>query len=159
MMPAKHTMRTFSPRPLLTPSDSNVAGGRLEPARQDPTHRMANGLRHALPATESFMRSIWQSHFAISHLYGTQPHNDGMKTLTRRLPLENVVRTVCLIAMGALFLFSVSELVRGAGGDVSVWRALALSSLYLSICLMQRRQFALSSRGAIRSSRLSEFVG
>jgi hypothetical protein len=54
MMPAKPAMRIFSPWPLLTPSDSNVAGGRHEPARQKKIHRMANELCHMPAAAENF---------------------------------------------------------------------------------------------------------
>ena len=68
------------------------------------------------------------------------------------------MRRLCLIAMGVLFLFSVSELVLGAGGDVGIWRGLALSSLYLSICLMQRRKYVPSSRWAIRPRRYSQLI-
>jgi hypothetical protein len=81
-----------------------------------------------------------------------------MRNFSKRLPLEYLVRKVCPIATGLLFLFSVYELVLGAGGKVSIWRGLALSSLYLSICLMQRRLFVPSSKVAIRPKRLDPHV-
>ena len=81
-----------------------------------------------------------------------------MRNFSKHLPLEYLVRNVCLIATGLLFLFSVSELVLGTGGKISIWRGLALSSLYLSICLMERRLFVQSSKVAIRSKRRSQHV-
>ena len=81
-----------------------------------------------------------------------------MRNFSKRLPLEYLVRNICLIATGLLFLFSVSELALVAGGNISIWRGLALSSLYLSICLMQRRLFVPSSKVAIRPKRHSQHV-
>lgn len=81
-----------------------------------------------------------------------------MRNFSKHLPLEYLVRNVCLIATGLIFLFSVSELVLGTGGKVSIWRSLALSSLYLSICLMKRRLFVPSSKTAIRSKRRTQHV-
>ena len=81
-----------------------------------------------------------------------------MKTVSRRLPGEYVVRKICLIATGLIFVLSVSVLVLHAGGDVSVWRGLALGSLYLSICLMRRRRFVPSSRVAIIARRRSQLI-
>jgi hypothetical protein len=81
-----------------------------------------------------------------------------MKNSSRHLAREHLVRKLCLIATGLLFLFSVSELVLGAGGDVGIWPGLALSSLYLGICLMQRRQYVPSSRWAIRPRRYSQLI-
>jgi hypothetical protein len=86
------------------------------------------------------------------------PHNDGMKTSSKYLARERLIRRLCLIATGMLFLFSAFELVLGAGGDVGIWRGMALSSLYLSICLMQRRHYVPSSRWVIRPRRYSQLV-
>jgi hypothetical protein len=87
-----------------------------------------------------------------------QSQNSCMKTLSRRLRREYFVRKTCLIAAGSLFLFSVSALVLGAGGDVGVWRGLALGSLYLSTCLMRRRLFVPSSRMANRPEQRSQLA-
>jgi hypothetical protein len=81
-----------------------------------------------------------------------------MKTSSKHLARERLVRRLCLIATGLLFLFSVTELVLGAGGKIGIWPGLALSSLYLSICLMQRRQYVPSSRWAIRPRRYSQLI-
>jgi hypothetical protein len=107
---------------------------------------------------EIFTLSIWRTDSSISHLYGAQSHNNCMRNFSQHLPLEYLVRNVCLIATGLLFLFSVSELVLGTGCKISIWRGLALSSLYLSICLMERRLFVQSSKVAIRSKRRSQHV-
>ncbi|MBD8898963.1 hypothetical protein [Rhodanobacter sp. DHG33] len=45
------------------------------------------------------------------------------------------------LAIG-LFALSVAELMLRAGSDAGTWRGLALSSLYLVLCLGQRRLFA-----------------
>jgi hypothetical protein len=110
------------------------------------------------PRQEIFTLSIWRTDSSISHLYGTQSHNNCMRNFSKHLPLEYLVRNVCLIATGLIFLFSVSELVLGTGGKVSIWRGLALSSLYLSICLMERRLFVPTSKVVIRSKRRTQHV-
>jgi len=81
-----------------------------------------------------------------------------MRNFSQRLPIEYLVRKVCRIATGLLFLLSVSELVLGTAGKVSIWRGLALSSLYLCICMMQRRLFVPSSKVAIGPKRRSQHV-
>lgn len=45
-----------------------------------------------------------------------------------------------------LFALSVIELMLHADGDAGTWRGLALSSLYLALCLGQRRLFARARR-------------
>jgi hypothetical protein len=75
-----------------------------------------------------------------------------MKTFARHLRRDYRVRNICLIATGLLFLLSVSELIVGVNSDnVGIWRGLALSSLYLNVCLTQKRLFVPPSRQVIRS--------
>jgi hypothetical protein len=45
-----------------------------------------------------------------------------------------------------LFAFSVYELIFHPSADNGTWRGLALSSLYLVMCLTQRRLFTLGKR-------------
>lgn len=63
------------------------------------------------------------------------------------------LRQLCLLAAALLFLCSASVLLLGVGANLSFWRGLALSSLYLGFCLTQRRLFAPSSRSLIRRGR------
>lgn len=81
-----------------------------------------------------------------------------MKTFSRRSLRDYRVRNFCLVATGLLFLLSVAELVLRASGDVSIWRGLALSSLYLSFCLMQRRLFVPSSRAVAKPRRQGQLL-
>jgi hypothetical protein len=71
-----------------------------------------------------------------------------MKTFPRRLSGDHRVRNACLLAAAALFLLSVFKLLSGVGGDVGLWRGVALASLYVSFCLMQRRVFTPPSKAA-----------
>jgi hypothetical protein len=50
-------------------------------------------------------------------------------------------RTVGIILAALLFVLSVATLIWRPGDDAALWRGLALSSLYLTICLGQRRLF------------------
>ncbi|KLD65194.1 hypothetical protein Y882_03720 [Dyella japonica DSM 16301] len=47
-----------------------------------------------------------------------------------------------MVLSALLFALSIVELILRPGDDAAVWRGLALSSLYLLICLSQRRLFA-----------------
>jgi hypothetical protein len=105
-----------------------------------------------------FTGFIWLTVAVISLLYGAASHNDRVMTLTRRLSWERRVRNIWLIAMALLFLVSVSELVVGTGGHISVWRGLALSSVYVGFCLTQRRLFSPASRRAVRSLRHRQLI-
>jgi hypothetical protein len=60
--------------------------------------------------------------------------------------------------MVLLFLVSVSQLVVGTGDHESIWRGLALSSMYVGFCLTQRRLFTPASRRVARSPRDRELV-
>jgi hypothetical protein len=68
------------------------------------------------------------------------------------------VRNICLMAAGMIFLLSVARLTLGVGGDVSVWRGLALSSLYLGFCLMQRRLFTPPSKASLGLQRRNQLI-
>lgn len=81
-----------------------------------------------------------------------------MKTFPRRLSGDHRVRNVCLLAAGALFLLSVFKLLLGVGGDVGIWRGVALASLYVGFCLMQRRLFTPPSRAAARLGRHGQLL-
>lgn len=50
-------------------------------------------------------------------------------------------RTVGIILSALLFVLSLVELMLRPDSDAAIWRGLALSSLYLTICLSQRRLF------------------
>ncbi|PXV56070.1 hypothetical protein SAMN04487785_11064 [Dyella jiangningensis] len=49
-----------------------------------------------------------------------------------------------------LFALSIAELLLRSGEDAALWRGLALSSLYLLMCLSQRRLFAPARSHAYR---------
>jgi hypothetical protein len=51
-------------------------------------------------------------------------------------------RAAGIFLSALLFVLSIVELILRPGNDPAVWRGLALSSLYLLICLSQRRLFA-----------------
>ncbi len=68
------------------------------------------------------------------------------------------MRNISLIAMALLFLVSISELVIGSGAYVSVWRGLALSSIYVGFCFTQRRLFTPASRRVPKSLRDRQLV-
>lgn len=60
-------------------------------------------------------------------------------------------RAAGMIIAALLFALSVAELLLHPGGNLAMWRGLALSSLYLVMCLSQRRLFAPTrSRGERR---------
>jgi hypothetical protein len=81
-----------------------------------------------------------------------------MKTFPRCLSGDHRVRNICLLAAGAVFLLSVFELLSGVGGEVGIWRGLALASLYLGFCLMQRRLFTPPSRAATRLGQRGQWL-
>lgn len=68
------------------------------------------------------------------------------------------MRNIWLTAMALLFLVSVAALVVGGGEYVSVWRGLALSSIYVGFCLTQRRLFTPASRRVVKSLRGRQLV-
>ncbi|QNK00666.1 hypothetical protein [Dyella telluris] len=73
-----------------------------------------------------------------------------MKTITHRSRGMGW-RSAAIIIATLLFALSVVELLLRPDGDVAIWRGLALSSLYLVMCLSQRRLFAPTrSRGERR---------
>jgi len=51
-------------------------------------------------------------------------------------------RTTGMIVSAMLFALSITELMLRAGTDAPMWRGMALTSLYLVLCLSQRRLFA-----------------
>lgn len=64
-----------------------------------------------------------------------------MKTVThssRRMSW----RATGMILAALLFVLSLAELILRPAADTAIWRGLALSSLYLVMCLSQRRLFA-----------------
>jgi len=65
-----------------------------------------------------------------------------MKTTTSHPSHKFSLRGIGMVVAMPLFLLSVYELVFRPGIDAGIWRGLALSSLYLGICLTQRRLFA-----------------
>lgn len=90
---------------------------------------------------------------SLSHLYAAPIHNRRMKTHFGHPARAERIRQFCLLVAALLFLCSASVLSLGAGANVSFWRGLALSSLYLGFCLTQRRLFAPSSRLLLRRGR------
>jgi hypothetical protein len=77
---------------------------------------------------------------AISHLYETRADNARMKTITH-LYRSIGWRTAGMTLSALLFALSIAELIWRPGMDAAMWRGLALSSLYLRMCLSQRRLF------------------
>lgn len=56
-----------------------------------------------------------------------------------------------MILSALLFVLSIAELIFRPGTDAALWRGMALSSLYLLMCLSQRRLFAPArARGNLR---------
>jgi hypothetical protein len=51
-------------------------------------------------------------------------------------------RAIGMLMCGLLFALSTAELIFRPGENAATWRCLALSSLYLVMCLSQRRLFA-----------------
>jgi hypothetical protein len=56
------------------------------------------------------------------------------------------MRSLGFIAAADLFLLALFELLHATDGDVSMWRGIALSALYLCVCLGRRRTAQSSSR-------------
>lgn len=77
---------------------------------------------------------------AISLLYEATADNGGMETHTNR-SFGIGWRTVGIILSALLFVLSLVELMLRPDSDAAIWRGLALSSLYLTMCLSQRRLF------------------
>ena len=59
---------------------------------------------------------------------------------------HSVMRSIGFIAAADLFLLALFELLHADGGDVNMWRGIALSALYLCVCLGRRRAVSPSSR-------------
>lgn len=77
----------------------------------------------------------------ISILYESPDDNSDMAIHTNRSRAIGW-RTAGMVLSGLLFALSIVQLILRPGDDAAVWRGLALSSLYLLICLSQRRLFA-----------------
>jgi hypothetical protein len=77
----------------------------------------------------------------ISILYEVPDDNIGMAIHTNRSRAIGW-RTAGMVLSGLLFALSIVQLILRPEQDAAVWRGLALSSLYLLICLTQRRLFA-----------------
>ena len=65
-----------------------------------------------------------------------------MKNTRRRFSRQHSLRGICMAAAALLFVISVAALMLRPGSDTALWRGLALSALYLALCLTQRRLFA-----------------
>lgn len=75
-----------------------------------------------------------------------------MKTMTSTPSQPLPMRGLCAVVAALLFAFSVYELMLHPSADNGTWRGLALSSLYLVMCLTQRRLFAINKRSHQRIS-------
>jgi|GEM_PF-5638717 hypothetical protein len=64
---------------------------------------------------------------------------------------HSVMRSIGFIAAADLFLLALFELLHADGGDVTMWRGIALSALYLCVCLGRRRAVSPSSRSPVLS--------
>lgn len=84
--------------------------------------------------------------FAIAHLYAGSLHHIGMAILHGTHP---VMRSIGFIAAADLFLLALFELLHADGGDVSMWRGIALSALYVCVCLGRRRAVSPSSQSSV----------
>ena len=81
----------------------------------------------------------------ISILYELPDDNIGMAIHTNRTRAIGW-RTAGMVLSALLLALSIVELMLRPGDDAALWRGLALSSLYLLICLSQRRLFAPARR-------------
>ena|SRR5580693_5548652 len=88
----------------------------------------------------------------ISILYGTAAENTGMDTNTKH-PYVFSWRAAGIIVSALLFVLSLIALMLRPGDDSAIWRGLALSSLYVAICLSQRRLFVPTRARSNRRSR------
>lgn len=77
----------------------------------------------------------------ISILYEAPDDNGSMEIHSNRARVIGW-RAAGIVLSALLFALSIVELILRPGDDAAVWRGLALSSLYLLICLSQRRLFA-----------------
>jgi hypothetical protein len=55
------------------------------------------------------------------------------------------MRSIGFIAAADLFLLALFELLHADGGDTNMWRGIALSALYVCVCLGRRRTTSPSS--------------
>jgi hypothetical protein len=62
-------------------------------------------------------------------------------------------RAAGIIVSALLFVLSLIALMLRPGDDAAIWRGLALSSLYVAICLSQRRLFVPTRARSNRRSR------
>lgn len=51
-------------------------------------------------------------------------------------------RALGLVLSGLVLTLSITQLILRPGEDSGMWRGIALSSLYLALCLAQRRLFS-----------------
>jgi hypothetical protein len=86
---------------------------------------------------KNYLRDLYDAgSFAIAHLYAVALHHIGMAILQgsyTRMP------SIGFIAAADLFLLALFELLHADGGDANMWRGIALSALYLCVCLGRRR--------------------
>ena len=93
-------------------------------------------------ASSHSLRDLYAAGIAdISILYDVPDNNVGMAIHSNQ-PRTFGWRTACMTLAAALFALSIVQLIMRPGDDSAVWRGLALSSLYLLVCLTQRRLFA-----------------
>jgi|KBSMisStaDraftv2_1062788.scaffolds.fasta_scaffold1185265_1 hypothetical protein len=100
-------------------------------------------MRRGPVAVENSLRDLYDaSGFAIAHLYAAAPHHIGMAILQGSY---TGMRSIGFIAAADLFLLALFELLHADGGDANMWRGIALSALYLCVCLGRRRATSSSS--------------
>lgn len=97
----------------------------------------------------NYLRDLYVAgRFAIAHLYAASLHHIGMAILHGT---HSAMRSIGFIAAADLFLLALFELLHADGGDVSMWRGIALSALYLCVCLGRRRAVSPSSESPVIS--------
>jgi hypothetical protein len=111
-------------------------------------------IRGRTPRQAGSLRDLYGASLgAISLLYEAPIDNACMKT-----PMQHSYsirwRGAGMILSALLFVLSIAELMLRPGEDAALWRGLALSSLYLVMCLSQRRLFTPArSHGNLRHRR------
>lgn len=89
-----------------------------------------------------------------SILYDAAPDNGHMKYATQSMHRPLPWRGIGIAIATVLFAASVAELLTRHSGHDATWRGLALSSLYVALCLTQRRLFGPRGAGPSRRTTL-----
>lgn len=122
-----------------------------QPGRQTDVH-LATDCRKLMSASAvarklsllqcEFLRDLYvAAACAVSILY-EPPDDNGRMAIHSNRTRTIGWRTTGMVLSALLFALSLLQLILRPDGDAAVWRGLALASLYLLLCLSQRRLFA-----------------